>query len=90
MSNNLENISTLEKDAQSGWRIFHCLALMITNTVMIIGMVFIYLTNDWIGQVFKEIGPATLRKSGFHNFLRPRKILRSLIKKGQSRPNFDY
>lgn len=48
------------KDAQSGWRIFHCLALMLTNTAMIIGMVFIYLTNDWIGQVFREVGPATL------------------------------
>lgn len=48
------------KDAQSGWRIFHCLALMLTNTTMMIGMVFVYLTNDWVGQVFQEIGPATL------------------------------
>ena len=48
------------KDAQSGWRIFHCLALMITNTMILIGMVFVYLTNDWVGQVVKEVGPATL------------------------------
>ena len=33
---------------------------MLTNTTMMIGMVFIYLTNDWVGQVFREIGPATL------------------------------
>lgn len=48
------------KDAKSGWRIFHFLALMLTNSVLIIPMVFIFLTNDWIGTVLQEAGPAVL------------------------------
>ena len=48
------------KDAKSGWRIFHFLALMLTNSILIIPMVFIFLTNDWIGTVLQEAGPAVL------------------------------
>ena len=64
------------KDATSGWRIFHCVALLVTTLreyrvqidqglilplVMILGMLFVFLTNEWITQATIELGPATVK-----------------------------